>query len=121
MATLGADNTPAMMDVEAEYIGQVYPGLETYGTKQAVMKMAAITSVPFEFALIEVEDAANAQAVADILQARVDAQIDGGAFYPETIAAWEKAQVITHGSVVALSCAGTEQEQAVEAFNKLFA
>lgn len=121
MATLGADNTPAMMDVEAEYIGQVYPGLETYGTKQAVMKMAAITSVPFEFALIEVEDAANAQAVADILQARVDAQIDGGALYPETIAAWEKAQVITHGSVVALICAGTEQEQAVEAFNKLFA
>lgn len=121
MASLGADNQPAMMDVDADLIGQVYPGLETYGTKQAVLKMAAITAVPCEFALVEVDDAANAKAVADILQARVDAQVSGGAFYPETTAAWEKAQVITQGNVVALICAGEAQDQAVEAFNALFA
>ena len=59
--------------------------------------------------------------MADILQARVDAQVSGGAFYPETTAAWEKAQVITRGNVVALICAGEAQDQAVEAFNALFA
>lgn len=121
MASLGADNQPAMMDVDAEMIGQVYPGLETYGRKQSVLKMAAITAVPCEFALVELEDAANAQAVADIFQARIDAQIEGGAFYPMTVEGWEKAQIITNGSVVALICAGEQQDQAVEAFNKLFA
>lgn len=121
MASLGADNQPAMMDVEAEMIGQVYPGLETYGLKQSVLKVAAITAVPCEFALVEVEDEANAKAVADIFQARIDAQIEGGAFYPMTVEGWEKAQIITNGNVVALICAGEQQDQAVEAFNKLFA
>lgn len=120
MATLGADNTPAMMDVETDMIPQVYPGLENYTSKQVVAKMAAITAVPFEFVLLELESEADAQAAASILQARVDSQVNGGAFYPETTAAWEKAQVITHGNVAALICAGSEQDQAVDAFNKLF-
>lgn len=120
MTSLGEDNQPAMMDVEAEYIAQIYPGLETYGLKQSVLKMAAITSIPYEFALVEVEDEANAQAVADIFQARIDAQIAGGAFYPATQEGWQKAKVVTRGSVVALICAGEEQDQALEAFNKLF-
>ena len=38
-----------------------------------------------------------------------------------TVEAWEKAQVITHGSVVALICAGEEQSDAAAAFEKLFA
>lgn len=121
MASLGEDNQPAMMDVDAEMIGQVYPGLETYGLKQSVLKMAAITAVPYEFALVEVEDEANAKAVADIFQARIDAQVEGGAFYPMTVEGWQKARIITNGNVVALICANEEQAQAEEAFNKLFA
>ena len=121
MATLGEDNPPAMMDLEAEQIASYYPGLETYGAKQLVLKAAAITAVPYEFALVELADEANAQAVADIFQARIDAQVEGGAFYPMTVEAWEKAQVITHGSVVALICAGEEQSDAAAAFEKLFA
>lgn len=121
MASLGADNQPAMMDVETDLTGQVYPGLESIPTRQAVLKMAAITAVPCEFVLLETESEADARAAADILQTRVDAQVNGGAFYPETTAAWEKAQIITKGNVVALICAGEEQDRAVEAFNALFA
>lgn len=121
MASLGEENAPAMMDLEAEQMGSYYPGLETYGTKQMVLKMAAITAVPCEFALVELNDASDAQAVADIFQARIDAQIEGGAFYPMAIEGWEKAQVITHGAVVALICANEEQANAVAAFEKLFA
>lgn len=121
MASLGADNTPAMMDVETDLVGQVYPGLENYATKQAVLKTAAITSVPCEFALVELEDAASAQAVAEIFQARIDAQINGGAFYPMTVEGWQKAEIITQGAVVALICAGEQQAEAVSAFNALFA
>ena len=121
MAALGEDNAPAMMDVEAAFIAQVYPGLEAYALKQSVLKTALISMVAYEFALVEVEDASKVQEVADIFQARIDYQIANGAFYPMTLEGWEKAEVITQGNVVALICASDNQAQAVEAFNKLFA
>lgn len=121
MASLGADNTPAMMDLEGEFLETFYPGLSGFKTKQLVVKAAAISSVPFEFALVELENAADVQKAEEIFQARIDAQVQGGAFYPETIEGWKKAQVITKGSVVALISAGDSQSSAVEAFEKLFA
>ena len=121
MATLGADNTPAMMDLEGEFLEAYYPGLSGFKTKQLVVKAAAISSVPFEFALVELENAADVQKAEELFQARIDAQVQGGAFYPETIEGWKKAQVITKGSVVALISAGDSQSSAVEAFEKLFA
>ena len=121
MSTLDADNTPAMMDVEGDFIQQYYPGLENIPTKQSVLKTAMIAMVAYEFALVEVENAADAQTVADIFQARIDYQIENGAFYFMTQEGWEKAEIITHGNVVALITAQDAQDQAVEAFNKLFA
>ena len=121
MSTLGADNTPAMMDLEGEFLETFYPGLSDCKTKQLVVKAAAISSVPFEFALVELENAADVQKAEELFQARIDAQVQGGAFYPETIEGWKKAQVITKGSVVALISAGDSQSSAVEAFEKLFA
>lgn len=120
MTSLG-ENVPAMMDVEGDQLESTYPGLSGYETKQRVLKMAAISSVPFEFALVELEKESDAQAVAGLFQSRIDSQIAGGAFYPMTIEAWEKAQVVTKGSVVALICASDEQAAAVDAFNALFA
>lgn len=121
MSTLGADNTPAMMDLEGEFLETFYPGLSGFKTRQLVVKAAAISSVPFEFALVELENVADVQKAEEIFQARIDAQVQGGAFYPETIEGWKKAQVITKGSVVALISAGDSQSSAVEAFEKLFA
>ena len=121
MASLGEGNAPAMMDLEGDLVASDYPGLEKYETTQMVLKAAAITSVPFEFALVELADAADAQAVADIFQDRIDSQVEGGAFYPASVEAWEKAQVLTNGSVVALISAGDSQQDAVDAFNALFA
>ena len=71
--------------------------------------------------MVELENAADVQKAEEIFQARIDAQVQGGAFYPETIEGWKKAQVITKGSVVALISAGDSQSSAVEAFEKLFA
>ena len=47
--------------------------------------------------------------------------MNGGAFYPASIEAWQKASVITHGRVVALISADASQDAAMEAFNNLFA
>ena len=121
MATLPADDQPAMMDLEGDFVSQSYPGLENIQTKQRVLKAAMIAMVAYEFALVEVENASDAQTVADIFQARIDYQIENGAFYPMTLEGWENAEVITQGNVVALIVAQGSQEQAVEAFNQLFA
>jgi len=121
MASLGEDNTPAMMDVDADLLPQIYPGLQNYSLKQAVLKTAMITSVAYEFALVELEDASKVQEVTDIFQARIDYQIESGAFYPGAVEGWEKAEIITHGNVVALICAWDDQDRAVEEYNKLFA
>ncbi len=121
MSTLAEDNTPAMGDVEGDAVEQMYPGLGALETKQLVIKTAMISSVAFEFALVEVANASDVQAAKDILQARIDYQIEAGAFYPATVESWEKAQIITQGNVVALICASNEQSQAADAFNALFA
>ena len=121
MASLGADNQPAMGDVEAEQLSQLYPGLENYAAKQSVLKIAMISALAFEFALVELENEADAKAVADIFQARIDYQIENGAFYPMTLEGWEQAKIITQGNVVALIVAQGEQDRAVEEFNSLFA
>ena len=125
--TLRAESTwPELMNVTEdetmkELLDSYYPGLSEIPTKQCGVYIAAISAAVGELALVEVENAEDAQAVADIFQARVDYQVNGGAFYPQTTADWENAQIITHGNVVALIVAGTEQARAVEAFEKLFA
>ncbi|MDE7243495.1 MAG: DUF4358 domain-containing protein [Oscillospiraceae bacterium] len=117
---LGEENAPMMMDVEGELLDTYYPGLNGYQTKQRVVKAAAISSVPYEFALVEAESAADAEAIAEIFRSRIDSQTAGGAYYPMTIEAWENAAVLTNGNIAALICAGDTQAEAETGFNALF-
>ena len=120
-ASLGEENTPMVMDANDEgFVEQFYPGLEAYTLKQSVLKMAAIGAVAYEFALVECESEDDVEAVQGILQARIDNQVNGGAFYPETTEAWQKADLIVNGNVVAMIVAGESQTDAVTAFNALF-
>lgn len=81
--------------------------------------MPGIGAVPVEFALIEVENADDTEAVHAILQARVTYQVGGGAWSPATIEGWEKAEISVNGNYVALIVAGEQQSDAVAAFNAL--
>ncbi len=64
MSSLGEENTPAMMDLEGQFLDAAYPGLSELQTRQCVVKAAAISSVPYEFALAELESEADAKAAA---------------------------------------------------------
>ena len=109
-----------VMDANDEgLVDQFYPGLSDYSLKQSVIKLAAINSVAYEFALVECEKEEDVEAVKGILQTRIDNQINGGAFYPETTEAWQKAELITNGNVVALIVAGEKQADAVTALKAL--
>ena len=123
MASLGADNAPAMMNAneDASYVESFFPGLGEVELKQSVLQMAMMSQVGFELALVECAKAEDVETVKNIFQTRVDNQVAGGAFYPAVAEAWENSEIIVKGNVVALIVAGEQQADAVAAFNKLFA
>lgn len=121
MSSLPEDSRPAMMDTaeDKEYVEAFYPGLSAYEFKQSVLQMSAISATAYEFALVECADENDVEAVRGILQARIDNQINGGAFYPQATETWQKADLIVKDNIVALIVAGENQSKAVGDFNKL--
>ena len=132
--TLREENTwPELMDLtdsgaesELELLNAYYPGLSEISTKQCGVYIAAISAAVGEIALVEVENAADVQAVEDIFQARIDYQVGddanpGGAWYPETIEGWKtNSHIVSRGNYVMLAV-GDAAEAAVESFEALFA
>lgn len=123
VASLGEDNSPMLMDVaaDAELSAANFPGLADVATKQLVLQTAAISAVAFEFDLVEVENAEDAETVKAIFEARKAQMTEQGANYPATVEAWEQGNVLVNGNFVALIVAGPEQAGAEAAFNALFA
>lgn len=121
IASLGEENAPFMMPADPDTLAAFYAGLSDIATKQCVVQLAGMSAVAFEFALVECENAEDVEAVKAILEARKAYQVEGGAWYPETVAAWEGAEIIVKGNVVALILAGEQTADAVAAFNALFA
>ncbi|WP_300603304.1 DUF4358 domain-containing protein [uncultured Oscillibacter sp.] len=109
-----------MADVEGELLEGYYPGLSEIPAKQLVVKIPAMSSDVNEIVLMQGETEEDAESAAAILQARIDAQAEGGAWYPETQAAWEKAQVLREGAYVALIASGAHQEALEEQFRLQF-
>ena len=86
-----AEEGPFMMDIaaEAEMLEMTYPGLKDIQTKQLVAFTPAMSAVAIEFAFVEVANASDVDAVKTIFQTRIDNQVNGGAWYPETIEGWQ--------------------------------
>ena len=125
------DKWPVLMsltedETSTEMLDAYYPGLSEISTKQCGAYIAAITSAVGELALVEVEDAADAEKVEAIFQARIDYQVGddsnpGGAWYPETIEGWKSSsRIVSHGNYVMLAV-GDQADAAVESFEALFA
>lgn len=110
-----------MTDVEGELLEEYYPGLSEVPAKQRIVKVPAMSSDVNEIVLMQCETEEDAENAAAILQARIDAQVEGGAWYPETQAAWEKARVLRQGGTyAALIASGEFQESLEEQFNRQF-
>lgn len=107
-----------MVDIEGEMLDAYYPGLGELAPKQLVVKAPLMSAVVNEVALVQCETAEDAAKAAEILQARVDYQVGdeetpGGAWYPESIAAWEKAEVIQQGTYAAMVASASYQDEIV--------
>lgn len=110
-----------MMDLEGEMLENYYPGLAAINAKQLVVKVPMISAVVNECVFMECENEEDAATAAEILRNRVTMQAEGGAMYPESVEAWNKAEVLTHGTFVAMIASAQNQTEIAEAFNALFA
>jgi hypothetical protein len=114
------DDAPMMMAIEDdETLEYLYPGLTAIERTQTVVYTAAISAVAAEAAMVEVTNADDVEAVQAIFQARIDAQVDGGAWYPETMENWENnSKIVTEGNYVCLFV-GDDVENMAASFSAL--
>lgn len=116
----GEDGAPALMPMEGEMLDNYYPGLTALNPKQVVVAGPMISAVVAEFALAEANNAEEAAKIADIFQARIQAQVDGGGWYPATIEGWKQnSKVVTNGNYVMMVAIENNQTY-INAFNNLF-
>ncbi|WP_294853919.1 DUF4358 domain-containing protein [uncultured Oscillibacter sp.] len=110
-----------MMETPEDVLDIYYPGLKDIETKQFIARSVMISATAEELVLMECNSPEDAEAAKDILQQRMDDQVDGGAWYPSTIETWKNAQVSVNGSYAALIVSGENQKELTEAYNALFA
>ena len=98
----GSEDLIFFEESDPALIGSFYPGLDGIALSQQAYYMPPIATHPCEIVLVEVEDAADVQAVVDIFQARIDLGADNTA-YPESAAGWQMyAQVQYSGNFVCM-------------------
>lgn len=112
----GEHELAAMEDLDSALLENNYPGLTGYTFQQCVAKASMISAVVSELVMVECSSTDDAAAVAQILQNRIDTQVDGGAWYPASIEQWKQAQVVTNGSYVALIACSDQSASIAEAF-----
>lgn len=124
---ISGDNWPAMTALEGESLETFYAGLGDISTNQSLVYTTMISSAVGEIALVEVQNGDDVQKVKDIFQARVNYQVGdetnpGGAWYPASIEGWKNgSRIVSNGNYVMLVALSEGADEAVTAFNGLFA
>ena len=110
-----------MVDIEGEMLENYYPGISDIPVAQFVAKAPMMSSVVNEMVFMECETEDDAALAATLLQDRITTQAEGGAWYPESMEAWGRGQVIQHGTYVAMVVSAEFQTAWAEGFDALFA
>lgn len=115
-----------MVDIEGEMLEMYYPGLGELAAEQLIARMAMMSAVANEVALVKCQSAEDADKAEEIFQGRIDYQVGddeniGGAFYPEAIESWKKASVLRQGNCVAMIAVDGMQQELEDIFTQAFA
>lgn len=110
-----------MTDLEGEMLDAYYPGISDIPTKQFLAKAPLMSGVVNEVVLMQCETEEDAAKAVTILQQRITDQAEGGAWYPESMEAWSRGEVLQNGTYVAMIASASFQSQWAEDFNSLFA
>ena len=109
-----------MAAIEGDMLESYYPGLGDLPLKQLIARTPAMSSDVNELVFLECETDADADTAEAILQDRVDSQASGGAWYAESMEAWENASVLRQGRYVAMIASAAEQEKLEQQFLNAF-
>ena len=104
------DNTMANLTDDPELLEMYYPGLSEINTTQLIAKAPMMSSVVNEFVFLQCEKEEDAAKAAELLQTRITAQAEGGAWYPESMEAWGRGVVDQQGTYVAMIASAEYQE-----------
>lgn len=121
-AVLSGYDMAAMEDISgmSDILDNFYAGLSGINTRQSLVCVAMMTGVVCEIVLIEVADAADVEAVKDILQARIDYQIEAGAYYPAAVEGWtNNSRIVSNGNYI-MMIAHQDCDSIAAGFNALF-
>lgn len=121
LAAEHGENFAANADVVMHgMLNDLYPGLSDISTNQLLVFQPMMGAVVCEIALVEVANASDVDAVKAILQARIDTQASGGAWYPESVEGWaNNSRIVSNGNYV-MMIAWEFCDAAVASFNALF-
>ena len=122
VCTTYGENFPANMNLceSVEMLDAFYPGLSGLETKQLMIYQPMMGAVVCEIALAEAANEADVEPIKGIFQNRIDSQVDGGAWYPESIEGWKNnSRIVANGNTI-MMIAYSECDAVVEAFNALF-
>ena len=105
---------------DAELAANVYPGLFDIASEQCLPYINMMTMNTSEIVLVQVTNSSDVDKVKSILQSRIDAQVEGGAWYPSAIDAWQNnSRIVSNGNYIVRvfhkSC-----DSIVSDFNALF-
>lgn len=107
-------------EASKQLLDNFYPGLSDLELEQSVVYLCGFSMNNGEFALAQAKSEADAAAVKDIFQARVDGMVDGGAFYPEATEIWtNQSEVVVNGCYV-MMVVHEDHAAIVQDFNALF-
>lgn len=112
------------LEEQREFLRQAaqgnYPGLSDIATEQCLTYAPMFSLSAAESVLVQVSNAADVDAVKEILQARIDAQVAGGAFYPMAVEAWQNnSRIVSNGNYIML-VVSDDCDAVVSEFNALF-
>ena len=109
-----------MVELEGEMLDAFYPGLADLDTPQRVAYSPMISASVSEYVFLQCADRETAQAAETILRQRVEDQASGGAWYPESMAAWSRARVVTKDNFVLLIASDGAADAIAADFERLF-
>ena len=116
---------PPLLDTNEDMGKQIldtsYVGLSDLDLEQCLPYVSMMGIKNTEMVLVQTKNADDVAKVKEIFQARMDAMVGGGAFYPETAEIWQNnAEIVEKGNYVAV-IVSEDKDAIVEAFNGLFA
>ena len=119
-AVTGKYEFPMPMLADDEILNNFYSGMTGISTEQRLIYICGMSMNTGEFGLVQVKDSKDVDAVKAIFQARIDAQVGGGAWYPMAVESWtNNARVVSNGNYV-MMVVHENCDDIVKEFNALF-